>query len=56
MKYSHAVSFNIEIESDNEFPNGQELYQAFKKAILELDEFNTDDKFEVFDTIEIEEN
>lgn len=54
MKFSHAVSFNIEFLSDNEKPSNEEIYQAFKKAINELDEFNTDHLFEIFDTMELE--
>lgn len=55
MKFSHAVSFNLEIESDNEIPSQEEIYNAFKKAINNLNEFNTDEMFEVFDTMEIED-
>ena len=51
MKYNHAISLSIEVESENEIPTSEEIKKAFMK---ELEKSEVDLSFEVFDTFETE--
>lgn len=51
MKYNHAISLNIEVESENEIPTNEEIKKAFMK---EIEKSEVDLSFEIFDTYEIE--
>lgn len=53
MKYNHAVSLNIEFDSDNEEPTGKEILKAFQNKIEAMkleDEESLIENFEIFDT------
>lgn len=56
-KYSHCVSLNIEIKSDNEIPTGPELLKAYQDRIKEIASLKGEELescFEVFESDEEE--
>jgi hypothetical protein len=51
-KYTHSVSLNVLVQSNNEVPTKEELLEAFQKKVKELTLDNIVDQTELFDTEE----
>lgn len=51
-KYTHIISLNFELKSDNEFPTPDELLEALKKKVESVNTSNAKDELELFDTEE----
>lgn len=51
-KYTHIISLNFELQSDNEFPTAEEMIEALTKKVASVNPENAKDELELFDTEE----
>lgn len=53
-KYSHYVSIEFEVESDNEIPTEEEIKKNLQEHLKKCEELNSGEFFELLDTIDLE--
>lgn len=51
-KYTHIISLNFELQSDNEFPTPEEMISALTEKVNSVNTSNAKDELELFDTEE----